>query len=93
MGLPLIGFAFLTNPVPDPSFPWATLPDTFRVSYTQPRIEHWLVTYTVGIWLWILGFPALFFAGYQRLTDHSRFDRRVWLGSGFTVMMMQVSER
>lgn len=50
-------FAFLTNPVPDPSFRWATLPESWRLSLRQPRIEHWPVSYTVGIWLWAFGFP------------------------------------
>jgi len=71
--------AFLTNPVPDPSFPWATLPESLRLPVKQPRIEHWPVTYTVGIWLWILGFPALFIAGYRRFGGQTRFGSTVWL--------------
>jgi hypothetical protein len=61
-----------TNPVPDPSFPWATLPPSLRLPLQQPRIEHWPVTYTVGIWLWVFCFPALFFAGYRRYGDSNR---------------------
>lgn len=45
--------ALFTNSVPDPSFPWFTLPPSLRLPVTQPRIEHWPVTYTVGIWLWV----------------------------------------
>jgi len=37
------------------------------------RLEHWPITYTLGIWLWIACFPALFLAGYRRL----RASRRV----------------
>lgn len=59
-------FAFFTNPVPDPSFPWATLPPSIRLPIMQPRIEHWPITYTVGIWLFVVSFPFLFFAGYRR---------------------------
>ena len=33
-----MGFAFLTSLVPDPSFPCASLPESLRLSYTQPRI-------------------------------------------------------
>lgn len=65
VGTVLCLVAFVTNPVPDPSFPWATLPAGLRLPVTQPRIEHWPVSYTLGIWLWILGFPALFLAGYR----------------------------
>lgn len=59
-------FALFTNPVPDPSFRWATLPASLRLPFEQPRIEHWPVTYSVGIWLWIVGFPAPFLEGYRR---------------------------
>lgn len=69
-------FALFTNPVPDPSFPWASLPASFRLPVTQPRIEHWPVTYTIGIWLWIVGSPALFLEGYRRFADT---DPMVWL--------------
>ncbi|UPV73308.1 hypothetical protein M0R89_12215 [Halorussus limi] len=58
--------AFVTNPVPDPSFPWATLPASVRFPVAQPRIEHWPVTYTAGIWLWVFCLPAVFLAGYRR---------------------------
>jgi hypothetical protein len=71
--------ALFTNPVPDPSFPWATLPASLRVPVIQPRIEHWPVTYTLGIWLWILGFPALFLAGYRRYGSRARRSATAWL--------------
>lgn len=58
LGTVLCFVALFTDPIPDPSFPWATLPASLRLSIIQPRIEHWPVTYTVGIWLWIFCFPA-----------------------------------
>jgi len=78
-GTVLCLFALFTNPVPDPSFPWATLPPSLRLPFAQPRIEHWPVTYTVGIWLWILGFPALFLAGYRRYGGRGPAPARTWL--------------
>jgi len=84
-GLCLVGF--LTNPVPDPSFPWATLPESLRLPIAQPRIEHWPVTYTIGIWLWVFCFPALFLAGYRRYGDGNR-GAAVWLVGLPTVAML-----
>nr|WP_312621893.1 hypothetical protein [Haloarcula sp. 1CSR25-25] len=78
---------FLTNPVPDPSFPWATLPESLRLPIAQPRIEHWPVTYTIGIWLWVFCFPALFLAGYRRYGDRSR-GAPVWLVGLSTLAML-----
>ncbi|QKY18601.1 hypothetical protein [Halorubrum sp. CBA1229] len=78
VGTVLCLVAFLTNPVPDPSFPWATLPESVRLPVAQPRIEHWPVTYTIGIWLWVFCFPALFLAGYRRYGDGNR-RAAVWL--------------
>jgi hypothetical protein len=66
LGTALGLLALFTNPVPDPSFPWFSLPPRFRIPLTQPRIEHWPVSYSMAIWLWIAGFPALFFEGYRR---------------------------
>jgi len=71
VGTLLCLLALFTNPVPDPSFPWATLPANYRLPVTQPRIEHWPVTYTVGIWLWIVGFSALFLAGFRRYSGQA----------------------
>jgi len=65
----LSGVAFLTNSVPDPSFPWATLPAALRVGPAQPRVEHWPVTYTFGIWLYVASAPALVLTGYRRFGD------------------------
>jgi hypothetical protein len=79
--------AFFTNPVPDPSFPWATLPESLRVPVEQPRIEHWPVTYTIGIWLWVFCFPAFFLAGYRRYGDLHRGEA-VWLVGLPTVAML-----
>lgn len=78
-GCVLMGIAFLTNPVPDPSFPWATLPESLRLSYTQPRIKHWPVTYTVGLWLIIFTFPLVILRAYQRFSFDSRFSASSWL--------------
>ncbi|GAB7013508.1 hypothetical protein [Halolamina salina] len=68
-GTALCLLALFTNAVPDPSFPWVTLPSSLRLPVRQPRIEHWPVSYTLGIWLWVCCFPALFFAGYRRFPD------------------------
>ncbi|MCD2203707.1 hypothetical protein [Halobacterium sp. KA-6] len=87
VGTGLCLIAFLTNPIPDPSFPWATLPESLRLPITQPRIEHWPVTYTVGIWLWVFCFPALFLAGYRRYGDGNR-GAAVWLIGLPTIAML-----
>lgn len=79
IGIPLGIFALFTNSVPDPSFPWFSLPAQFRLPVTQPRIEHWPVSYTVAIWLWIAGLPALFCWGYARFRRRWRFGHRKWL--------------
>jgi len=65
IGTLLCLFSLFTNAVPDPSFPWFSLPESLRLPFAQPLIEHWPITYTIGIWLWIIGFPALFLKGYQ----------------------------
>jgi hypothetical protein len=78
-GCVLMGIAFLTNPVPDPSFPWATLPESLRLSYTQPRIKHWPVTYTVGLWLIVFTLPLVILRVYQRCGSDSRFSASSWL--------------
>ncbi|SNZ12426.1 hypothetical protein SAMN06269185_1722 [Natronoarchaeum philippinense] len=80
--------AFVTNPVPDPSFPWATLPAPLRLPFEQPRIEHWPTTYTLGIWLWILGFPALFLDGYRRFGTRTTGGSTMWLAGLPTVAML-----
>jgi len=87
VGTGLCLVAFLTNPVPDPSFPWATLPEFARLPVEQPRIEHWPVTYTIGIWLWVFCFPALFLAGYRRYGNLNR-GAAVWLVGLPTVAML-----
>jgi hypothetical protein len=76
-----MGFAFLTNPVPDPSFPWATLPTSLRLSYTQPRIEHWPVTYTIGLWLIVFTLPFVLLQAYHRYGSASRFSASSWLAA------------
>lgn len=88
LGTGLCLAAFLTNPVPDPSFPWATLPASFRLPVEQPRIEHWPVSYTIGIWLWIVGFPTLFLAGYRRYGDRLPFGTATWLAGLPTLAML-----
>ncbi|WP_262181112.1 hypothetical protein [Haloarcula laminariae] len=87
LGTVLCLVALFTNPVPDPSFPWATLPPSLRLPLQQPRIEHWPVTYTIGIWLWVFCFPALFLAGYRRYGDRNR-GAAVWLVGLPTVAML-----
>jgi hypothetical protein len=91
IGVPLGLFALFTNPVPDPSFPWFSLPAQFRLRVTQPRIEHWPVSYTLAIWLWILGFPALFFRGYKALRDRWRIGPRGWLLTLPTISMFALT--
>lgn len=88
-GCVLMGIAFLTNPVPDPSFPWATLPESLRLSYTQPRIEHWPVTYTAGLWLIVSFLPLVLLHAYQRYGPDSRFSASSWL-TGIPVAIMVV---
>lgn len=87
VGTVLCLLAPFTNPVPDPSFPWFSLPGAYRLPVTQPRIEHWPVTYTVGIWLWIAGFPALFFEGYRRSSTEG-LGPTEWLLAAPTVAMV-----
>lgn len=86
-GCVLMGIAFLTNPVPDPSFPWATLPESLRVSYTQPRIEHWPVTYTAGLWLIVFTLPLVLLHAYHRYEPVTRFSASSWL-TGIPVATM-----
>ncbi|MFO8035234.1 MAG: hypothetical protein R6U57_01200 [Anaerolineales bacterium] len=78
-GTLLVVAAFFTNSVPDPSFPWASLPSGMRLPFTQPRIEHWPVSYTIGIWLWVFAFPALFLEGYRRYGRSNRHGADMWL--------------
>ncbi|WP_265111575.1 hypothetical protein [Halosolutus halophilus] len=80
--------ALVTNPIPDPSFSWMTLPSSIRLPIRQPRIEHWPVTYTIGIWLWIGSFPALFLAGYRRYGSRSGFGAELWLAGLPTLAML-----
>lgn len=79
VGTGLCLLALVTNPVPDPSFPWFSLPEAYRLPLAQPRIEHWPVSYTVGIWLWIFGAPALFLRGYDRGATRFQLRPRTWL--------------
>jgi hypothetical protein len=80
--------ALFTNPVPDPSFPWFSLPSAYRLPIAQPRIEHWPVSYTVGIWLWIGCAPALFLRGYDRFEAHVSLGPATWLVALPTLAMI-----
>lgn len=91
VGTVLCLLALVTNAVPDPSFPWFSLPDAYRLPITQPRIEHWPVSYTVGIWLWIACAPALFLWGYERLVDRWPFGSAAWLVGLPTVAMIALT--
>lgn len=51
----LILLAFLTNIQPFPYYEWATLPTTVLPS--QPRLGHYPVSLTLGLWLWEFTFP------------------------------------
>lgn len=83
--------ALFTNPVPDPSFPWFSLPASLRLPVTQPRIEHWPVSYTVGIWLWISFLPAVFLRGYRRYVRHGGHRPTTWLVALPTVAMVALT--
>ncbi len=87
-GLVLMGLSFLTNPVPDPSFPWATLPESLRLEYTQPRIEHWPVTYTIGLWLIVFTHPFVLLNAYHRYGLRFSVHPNTWLAAlPVTVML------
>ncbi len=86
-GLGLIALAFLTNPLPDPSFPWATLPPSFRLAYLQPRIGHWPVSYILGLWLVVFTFPLSWLKLYQRYGPRQVVHPSLWL-TAFPVTMM-----
>ncbi|MFC6988628.1 hypothetical protein ACFQJD_07700 [Haloplanus sp. GCM10025708] len=45
------------------------------------------MTYTLGIWLWVFCFPALFLAGYRRYGDMKR-GAAMWLVGLPTVAML-----
>lgn len=87
-GIVLCLLALFTNPIPDPSFPWYSLPEAYRLPVSQPRIEHWPVSYTVGIWLWIASVPALFLRGYERLAGRWSLGSELWLVGFPTVAMI-----
>lgn len=91
VGTVLCLLALFTNAVPDPSFPWFSLPDAYRIPITQPRIEHWPVSYTLGIWLWIACAPALFLRGYERMAERWRFGPAAWLIGLPTVAMIALT--
>jgi len=87
-GVLLMGLSFLTNPVPDPSFPWATLPESRRVSLVQPRIEHWPVSYTIGLWLVVFTLPLVLMHAYHRYGPRLSVRPSAWLaGLPVTVML------
>lgn len=87
-GVVLMGLSFLTNPVPDPSFPWATLPELYRLPASQPRIEHWPVTYTVGLWLVVFTLPLVLLNAYDRYEPRLSARPSTWLSAlPVTVML------
>jgi hypothetical protein len=79
VGVFLFAVSFFTNQIPDPSFPWANLPATLRLPIMQPRIEHWPISYTLAIWLWVFFLPVLFFRGYRRLGRSQSKGAEMWL--------------
>ncbi|MFC7139928.1 hypothetical protein ACFQMA_08785 [Halosimplex aquaticum] len=91
VGTVLCLLALFTNPIPDPSFPWFSLPEAYRVPVTQPRIEHWPVSYTVGIWLWIACASALFLRGYERFAGRWQYGPATWLVGLPTVAMIALT--
>ena len=90
-GAVLMGVSFLTNPVPDPSFPWATLPASLRLGYAQPRIEHWPVTYTVGLWLIVFATPLVLLAAYRRLGSRLPLRASTWFAAVPALLMLGVT--
>lgn len=80
-GVVLMVASFLTNPVPDPSFPTATLPASLRIAYTQPLIEHWPVTYTIGLWLVVFSLPLGLLYAYQRYEPRLSLRPSTWLAA------------
>ncbi|WP_436909814.1 hypothetical protein [Halosimplex marinum] len=91
VGTALCLLALVTNPVPDPSFPWFSLPEAYRLPLAQPRIEHWPVSYTVGIWLWIACLPSVFLRAYDALGDRWRLSPATWLLGLPTVAMLALT--
>ena len=87
-GFVLMGASLLTNPVPDPSFPWMTLPESFRIGYTQPRIEYWPVTYTVGLWLLVFTLPLVLLYAYDRYGRRFSFSPSAWLAALPATLML-----
>ena len=87
-GLALMGLAFLTNPIPDPSFPWATLPESLRLGYVQPRIEHWPVSYTVGLWTVVFALPLVVLDAYRRLGGRFSLHPSTWLAALPVTLML-----
>jgi len=81
VGVALMGLAFITNPVPDPSFPWATLPESLRLGSVQPRIEHWPVTYTVGLWTIVFALPFAILDAYRRFGPRLSLHPSTWLAA------------
>lgn len=86
-GVTLALAALFTNPVPDPSFPWFTLPAYLRLPFRQPLIEHWPVSYTIGIWMIVFCFPALFLWGYKRFGRKTEERAGLWLIAGPVLAM------
>ncbi len=84
----LMGIAFLIKPTPDPTFLWATLPESFRLSHTQPRIGHWPVTYTIGLWLIFFTLPLMILQAYQRCGSVSRLSAGSWLTAAPVAIMV-----
>lgn len=87
LGFVLMGISFVTNPIPDPSFPWATLSPSLRISYTQPRIEHWPVTYTIGLWSVVFTLPLVLLKSYQWNRSQVPIQSSLWL-TGLPVSAM-----
>lgn len=81
LGTVLCLVALFTDPVPDPSFPWATLPESLRIGYAQPRIEHWPVTYTVGLWTVVFALPLVILDAYRRFGPRLSLHPSTWLAA------------
>ena len=71
----LVAFSVLTNQQPVPYWPWLSLP--VAPLPTQPRLGHYPLSYTLGLWLWEFTFPLSVLWGVDRLAVTSDRGRRL----------------
>lgn len=76
--------AFLTDPVPNPLYPWARLPVTLPVD--QPHLGPYPASYTVGFWLTDLTLPAVVVAAWARFDRSRATDATLLVGAPGAVL-------